>query len=356
MKTNRLHKVWLTIILLTGLSCNLPFVASPQPATGATPGLESVVPPGPASTLEGPATSAPASTPVTHLMRPSDTPSTSGLLVYDVESSGTAPEKRAPGGDSYNINRFERPFLQDMTYDENLDIVTFTLSNDNDWYYVSIELIGFDPNDRLGINYGVELDPNRDGFGDYIVWAHPPYAGWDTANVEVFQDKNHDTGGLSAEKSDAVLKGDGYETLIFGPGIGDTDLAWVRANAGQNATIQFAFKKSLAGPAFMIGVVADAGLKNVGLYDYNDRFKEAEAGSPIKSKQYYPLGSLYALDNTCWEAYNYKPPPDGPQKLCPHDVPKPKKTPSACQPPPGCHLPYGVWYGEPQCYCLWAPT
>ena len=56
---------------------------------------------------------------------------------------------------------------------------------------------------------------------------------WSTEGVQVFADCNHDTGGLSAELSDAPFDGDGYETKIFDSGIGDDpDLAWIRVNAG----------------------------------------------------------------------------------------------------------------------------
>jgi hypothetical protein len=89
--------------------------------------------------------------------------------------------------------------------------------------------------------------------------------------------------------------------------------------AGQGATVQIAFKKSLTGTAFMVGVVADAGLKDISKYDYNDSFKESEAGSSVRNSRYYPLGSLYAVDNTCWEAFGlqttgYEP------KFCPANM------------------------------------
>jgi hypothetical protein len=268
------------------------------------------------------------------VLQPPDTVPGPGSFVYDVDTSGTAPEKRAPYGDSYNINRFERPFLQDMTYVQNLDVVTFNLTKDDTWYYVSIALIGDDPNDPLGIDYGVEIDLDHDGFGDFLVWAQPPYtSAWSTVNLKVLADKNHDTGGLSAEKSDAPFNGNGYETLVFDGNNGagtasDNDLAWVRINAGQYATAQFAFKRSLIGSSFMMGVVADAGLKDPGKFDYNDRFTEAEAGSPIKDKQYYPLKALYAVDNTCWEAFGF-PPTGYEPKLCPKEIPSTKKAPKA---------------------------
>ena len=49
----------------------------------------------------------------------------------------TAAERRAPYGDSYDINRLSRPFQQDMTYVPDLDIVTYTVSSDSTWWFVS---------------------------------------------------------------------------------------------------------------------------------------------------------------------------------------------------------------------------
>jgi hypothetical protein len=101
-----------------------------------------------------------------HAQKPADV-APAGALNYDVESSGTGPEHRAPYGDSYNINLFERPFTQtDMNYLPPLDISTFKLSEDATWFYVSLDLIGGDPNDELNIKYAVELDTDHDGYGD----------------------------------------------------------------------------------------------------------------------------------------------------------------------------------------------
>jgi hypothetical protein len=330
------------------------------------PQVAPIIPNTAASATSAPVAVVPTASPtieVVHTQTPSTSPG-AGILVYDVESSGTALEKRAPYGDSYNINRLERPFLQDMTYVSDLDIVRFTVSQDSTWFYISVKLIGNAPNNSLGINYGVELDTNYDGFGDYIVWAQPPYKpAWDTTNVKIFADKNHNTAGLSPDKSDAPFDADGYETQIFNGGAGDADpdMAWVRMNAGAEANIQFAFKKSWSGTVFMIGVISDAGLKDVKKLDYVDRFTEAEAGSPVKDKQYYPLKALFAVDNTCQEAFGFDP-LGYESKLCPRPEVKPtKKTgdtpvPEPDQPPPptGCqdpgNCPYG-WSGEPYCYC-----
>jgi hypothetical protein len=333
------------IILITALACNAPTGSGSGPDPAATSPAGS--PAGGETPTLVPFTPTVA---IAHVVVPAETVP-DGKMVYDVESSGTAPEKRAPYGDSYDINRLERPFLQDMTYVQDLDIVTYTVAQDDNFWYVSIELIGTDPNNALGIHYGVELDLDHDGFGDYIVWAHPMYTpAWDTLPVQIFQDTNHDTGGLSGELSDAPITTDGYDKLIFNGGAtdADPDMAWVRINAGFEATVQFAFKKSWAGTVFMLGVLSDGDPRDVGRLDYVDRYEEPEAGSPVKDKPYYPLQALFAVDNACREAFGFKPNGFEPQ-LCPREAP-PKKTPHACEQPDYCVAPYFVW-DQSTCTC-----
>lgn len=306
-----------------------------------------------------PSAAATETIPVTgHVMFPADDPPEPGRLVYDIESSGTGLEGRAPGGDSYKINLFERPFLQDMTYVPDMDIHRFGLSQDEEWYYVFIYLIGDNPNNPLGINYSVEIDLDFDGFGDFIIWANPSYrVSWDTGTVIVFKDTNRDTGGLSALQSDVNFSGDGYDALIFDGGTGqntDPDLAWVRMIEGQPAIVQFAFKKSLTGSFFMLGVLADAGLKDVSKFDYADFMDEAEAGSPIRRKASYPLGSLFSMDNTCWEVYGiqgtgFEPKACQPITLPATAGPEPEKPRSACDPEPTYCGPGG--YDPVTCEC-----
>lgn len=281
-----------------------------------------------------------------------------GSFTDDVESSGTAAEGRAPYGDSLDLNRFERPFLKDMTYIPDVDIRKFGLSWDTDWYYVSVKLVGVDPNNGAGINYGVEIDRDADGYGDYIVWAHPPYASaWDTVNVQVFEDTNKDTGGRNVVRAEEVFQGDGYDKLVFDGAASqsdDPDLAWVRWNAEADATLQFAFKRTLAGDSFMFGVVADVGLKDVSMYDYADRFTPAEAGSPVRDKQNYPLSALSAVDNTCWVPHGFTSTGYEP-KVCPpilQPVIKPANDqPSGCNPPPNCDGNGGGAYDPVTCEC-----
>ncbi|MCA1900413.1 MAG: hypothetical protein LDL50_06870 [Chloroflexi bacterium] len=311
------------ILVFAALACNLP-----NPSNSVSPvNLPSATlpPPSPTPANLATATEVPSPTPelptptieVPHSLIPS-TDVKAGKLIVDVVSADTGPQKHAPYGDAYDINRLERPFLQDMTYVADMDIASFNLAYDEKFFYVSIELVGTNPNNQVGINYGVELDIEGDGFGDVLIVAYPPYKpNWSTDNVQVRRDTNRDTGGLSGEKSDAPLPGDGYDKVIFDGGRGpedDPDLAWVRVNAGNKATVQFAFKRSLAGAKFMYGVFADGGIRDVEALDYVDRFTEEEAGSPVRSDPHYPLKALYGMDTVCREVFGFKGTNQEPQR------------------------------------------
>ncbi len=278
----------------------LPATA-PLQATGFSTAANSPEPPSPL-----PPTSLPV---VSHLMQPPEAPQKPGLILYDSRSLDTGAEQRAPE-ESYQRNRLERPFLQDMTYVPDLDILTFNMNQDDQWNYISIQLAGKDPNNPLGIHYGVEIDLNNDGYGDFLIWAHPPYGPtWETMNVQVFKDTNHDTGGTPDGTPNPDFRGDGYDSLIFNGGTsqdGDPDLAWVRMVGGERAVVQFAFKQAMTGPSFLWGAVADAGHRDVTQFDYRLHFSQAEAGSPVRSSQYYPLRALFAVDNTCWQPNKIK--------------------------------------------------
>jgi len=211
------------------------------------------------------------------------------------------------------------------------------------------------------------VDTDKDGVGNFIIKAQPPYTNeWTTENIQVFADQNHNTSGISATKSDAPYSADGYETLIFDGAQGtsdDPDLAWVRMVPDENTTIQFAFKRSWAGNVFMVGVLADAGLKDVTKLDYVDRFTEQEAGSPVRDKKYYPLQALYSVDNTCREAFGFAP-TGYENMICPKvqpstpgqpDQPDQPDQPSGCQPPGGsCPTGY-YWWPSPHCACSITP-
>jgi hypothetical protein len=344
MDKQPMFHLFLAIVVVLTLACNLtsqltaPNSPPPTsaPVTGNPPDVGGAIP-----ASAGSATPPPLVATIMashHVATPGAPPA--GSVSYDVDSSVTGAENRAPYGDSYNINLFERPFTTTvMNYLPEVDITTFSLSQDATWDYVSFDLSGGDLNDPLGVKYGVELDTDHDGFGDVLVWASPPYApDWVAETVQVYRDTNHDTGGRSAEKSDAVLAGNGYDTLIFDRGQGqDADLAWVRLNPQVSSAIQIAFKRSLSGNAFMWGVWADAGIRDPSKFNYNDRFVESDAGSPEKSEKYYPINAISQVDNTCWNAVGFKPNGYEPH-LCPtEEPPKPRHeksepTPSVCHP------------------------
>ncbi len=345
----------LAITLIIILACNLP-AETPSPLRVGTE------PPAQPENTQAPTAAAETPTaPVVHLITPAEvTPS--GILAYDVESSGTAPEHRAPYGDSYNIYRFERPFTQlDMTYVPAMDIVTFRMGEDSNWYYPFVELIGESVNDPLNIDYGIEIDKEMDGHGEVLIWAAPPYTTqWSTDTVKVYLDTNHDTGGASSDKSDAPYPGNGYDSLIFDRGQGDDpDLAWVRINPSSPTILEFAYKKILSGHVFMWSSVADAGLKDPGKYYYNDRFTLEEAGSPLSDNLNYPIKALYLFDNTCRAAFGFNA--TGNESLiCPTE-PRPRATraPGTQVPPPppcirdptcvGC----GYEWIQSECRCVY---
>ena len=334
MKKSKVLHLVLLLVLVTGACAPVPEPTATEAESASTSESALSTP-----MREDTATSEPEPTetestgtetiPVTgHLLRPADNLPTSVKLTYDVESAGTS----APYGDSYRINRFERPFRQDMTYIPALDILRFDVTSDDEWYYVSIVLNGSDPNNDIGIHYGVEIDKDADGFGDTLVWASPPYStAWITTNVEVYEDSDQDTAGLSSSQADPGFEGNGYDNQIFDGEDSeheDPDLAWVRMVEGGQAIIQFAFKKDLAGAAFAIGAISDAGLKDVSQLDYNDRFEASQAGSPLRNDPNYPLGPLFAVDNTCWQTYNLTL-TSYPPKFCP-----PGSLPVATRRPP----------------------
>ncbi|MDQ2692027.1 MAG: hypothetical protein M3Y68_08365 [Chloroflexota bacterium] len=327
----------LSLLLILGASACSPVpeptvteaaaVPTSEPASPTSPGEDTPTAETEPSPTEAANTEA---IPVTgHLMTPADVIPQRVALTYDVESAGTS----APYGDSYRINRFERPFEQDMTYVPELDILRFEIAEDADWYYISIGLNGSNINSALGIHYGVELDRDADGFGDFMIWASPSYTTeWTTNNVQVFEDTDQDTAGRSSSQAEPGFEGNGYDTKIFdGEQVQseDPDLAWTRMVEGGQAMIQFAFKKSWAGASFVVGVVSDAGIQDVSMYDYNDRFEASQAGSPLRNDVNYPLGPLYGVDNTCWQPYNleltnYQP------KFCPPELlPVPTRRPPA---------------------------
>lgn len=292
------------------------------------------------------APAAPASTQTLNPNMPGE-PMTVEEQIPDTDSSKFASEKRVVSGDSYKANFFERPFTATaMDYLPDVDIINGYISSDEKFFYFTIELTGTNKeNGGMTASYGVELDTDKDGRGNYSIWAlNPAGTTWTINNVTVLKDNNHSVGGKDAYIADTSLfLGDGYETLIPNNG---AEAAWVRVNLAQSTMVQIAVHRNLIGnpSEFLWGVWADNGPKNPNLFDYDDHFTYQDAGSPISGNQYYPLKQVPAIDNTCRRTYgfsvSYRIPNmcwSGGAPASTQNVPTLVPVPHCwCPPPPGC--------------------
>ena len=223
--------------------------------------------------------------------------------IEDPDSSTTAAQRRAPAGDDFFRNLFERPFsasAMDLYYPE-VDIQHASLSLSNEWIYFTVKLKGPGVN-GLDANYGVELDLNGDGRGNMLIVASAPKPNWSTGGVRVWQDTNRDIGDERPIFSDPPQLGNGYDVLVFDQGIGSSpDLAWARLSPNNPNTIQIAIRRELINNdlVFLWGVWASREAIKPAWFDYNDHFTFEEAGSPNWNSSQYPLKSLYAVDSTC---------------------------------------------------------
>ncbi len=245
------------------------------------------------------------------------------------------------GGDTYTRNIYERPFneVAQDTYFPDLDIVEGRLSMDGSWVYVSIVLYGLHP--EVGFpqgSYGVELDLDRDGRGDVLVWVEGGVqsTAWADTRVAVYLDADGDVGAARACLPDAPFNGSGYERLVYYEARGeDPDLAWVRWVAGERPMVQLAFKRTLlrGSTQFTWWVWADGKLNQATLMDFHDSILFPDAGSPYPDHPLFPVRDIARVDNTCHGAFGFEPteedlacnvcppegefPPDEPFKMCP---------------------------------------
>jgi hypothetical protein len=254
-----------------------------------------------------------ATSTVVHLSTP---PGAVGATRYatDPVTKDYAPQKRVESGsDVYAGNRYERPYTAEtMDYLPDVDLTMAELRIAPPWIYVTLTVAGSRAEGIGQTMYGAEFDTNRDGRGDYLVWgASPPGTNWTTDRVEVWKDSNVDVGGPRPQLSDAPWTGgNGYDQKIFSGGQGaDPDLAWIRRMEG-GTKVQLGFKYSAIGnaPQFLWSGLADLGVRKPAWFDYNDHFTQGEAGSPLPiQSDFYPLKSLYGIDNTCRDAYGFIP-------------------------------------------------
>ena len=333
-----------SLLALAGLACGL----QTQPAPTADPNIVALavqqtlqasgeVPSGPPPATIPAATEAappPTNTPlvptptVVHVVFPASPGGTTSFMT-DRSSAALAGERRSIG-DNLDINLLERPFTANvMDYRGYLDISRGELSIGAPWIYVTFFLEQAPPAGTAAV-YGVEVDMDIDGRGDWlIVGAAPPTTDWTTNGVRVLRDTNNDVGGAHPIASDAPSGGDGYDELVFDQGQGaDPDAAWIRLAPGGATKVQVAFKYSVIGSpnTWTWGVWADEGVNQPEWFDYNDHFTAADAGSPTSGTSNYPIKALAAVDNSCRWAVGFTPIGNEPG-ICPvppTPTPKPK--------------------------------
>jgi len=111
--------------------------------------------------------------------------------------------------------------------------------------------------------------------------------------------------------TDEKARGDGFETLYFDQGKGnDPDVAWVRVSPDNPNTVDFAIKRSILGdPArFMVDLWAGHATIDPALFDYSDHFTHEQAGAADPGfPNFYPIKSVYEIDNTCRMAVGFEP-------------------------------------------------
>lgn len=257
----------------------------------------------------------------------------------EIDTSNTAGQKLALG-DSYRLGNFERPFTaQTMDYYQENDLIEVKISKDDNFYYLVLDIAG--PNKDTGIlsaTYGVEFDTDLDGRGDVLLFAKGNgSADWTIEGVAVYADTNNDVGGSRPVLPDTD-DGDGYDQVLFSINdLNDPDGAWQKAAGDQ---VYLAVKRTLVGGnRFFWRAWADSGLADPAKFDYNDAFSEEQAGSPVKTGNFYPVDQLNLMDSTCWIAYNYAASGKelgGCYQLQPTVVPPTQKPPTVVPCPSQC--------------------
>lgn len=265
-------------------------------------------------------------------------PSQPGASVWLAEASSKAYASEGRSvADAFSSLQLERPFTsQAMEYQGYLDIIRAELSVISPYVYVTIFLEDSPPM-AMNAHYGIEIDADQDGRGDWLVYGLvPPDSEWTSEGVRVYQDSNNDVGGpVPLEADGALTTLDGYDQLLFNQGYDttDPDMAWIRRDPNNNTRLQLAFKYAVIGSAdtFLWGVWADAGPVEPAWFDYNDHYTLAQAGSPLSNSPEFPLKELASVDNSCRWSYGFAPVGDEPGICRVPPTPTPTPTPAPGQ-------------------------
>lgn len=357
-------RFWITAALAGAIllqACNLPSssgLSDDQANTATAEALGSIAqqeqsatpdgsnPTQPSAATSGPSTDVTAqptaAAPIEHQDIPTG-PSGTDSFVLDRSSQPYASESRTIG-DNFDRLRLERPFnAESMDYQPWLDLTRADLSGDPPWLYLTLQLEGTPPDDDSSY-YGLEIDLDMDGRGDWLAWGPVPSdTEWSVQGVQIWHDANHDVGGAQPLQAEAPgTGGDGYEQSAFDSGQGDDpDAAWVRRDPNDDQRVQLAIKHSMIGSdgEFLWNAWADGGLQDPSRFDYNDHMTIEQAGSPVQAVSYYPLKDLAQVDNTCRWAFGFEPTQPLPG-LCPLPTtptpvpPTPTWTPTSPPPKP----------------------
>jgi len=256
-----------------------------------------------------PTVTQPVIEPVTHITIPSAGTS-DRATAHDNDNALFFDEKKVKTGDEFYKNRFERPFTSvDMAYLPDLDIVNFSITSDENFFYIKISMVSLDKLTQLLTgSYGVEIDRNADGRAEILLTTRPPYTTEFSAdNAMAYMDINSDVGGTIINRPDDFA-GDGFEKTIFDLSQGvypenDPDLVWVRQTTDSDLpAVEIAFEKWIfedGKESFMWSVLSDdAAIDPATLY-YHDYYTAEEAGAANTDNPNYPIKDLAAMDNTC---------------------------------------------------------
>jgi hypothetical protein len=311
MKMNKKFRLLLLIVMALQacgeVTPTMPIVNTAKPpaiaskAVLATPESTPLVPP----SLEPQLTAEP----VAHFIIPS-TGTSDRATAHDNENSLFYDTKKVKTGDEFYKNRFERPFTSvDMVYLPDLDIVNFSITSDEKFFYINISMVDLDSaTQSLTGFYGVEIDRNADGRAEILLTTNPPYSAEFTAdNVAAYLDVNSDVGGNIINRPDNFAS-DGFEKTIFDlrQGIypkGNPDMVWVRqTNDRTLPAVEIAFAREMfkdGKEAFMWSVLSShAAIEPASLY-FQDYFTAEQAGAANTDDRNYPIKDLAAMDNTC---------------------------------------------------------
>ena len=217
-------------------------------------------------------------------------------------------------GDEFYRNVYERPFdVEEMVYHPELDIAKAEVTNDGEYYYFTIRLNGSN-NEVGGLTgyYGIEIDVDMDGTGDYLIWAQGDRnSEWNSDGVLFLYDRNNDVGGKQALYTELNRRPeDSFEKVLFdGDADASEELLWKRRDPDDVYAIEFALKKSAINRDGMFLWSAWANDDADGRYkmDYNDLMTLEKAGSPVMGEEDYPMKGLSLMDNTCRLPYGFEP-------------------------------------------------